>query len=192
MGTSVVTGPTVEPITLAELRTHLRIDAEDDDALLASLIFAAREWIEGQTKRVLTLQTLDFTWDHGWPHVCHRLEIRLPVSPVSSVTSVSYVDEAGVTQTLSAALYTASLDSDTPRIVPAYNADWPTVRDVPAAVTVRAVCGYGNTQSDVPEPLRLAVKMHVEAHYDRDERTMDMLMRVVESLISPYRRVTLL
>lgn len=190
MGASLVTSPTAEPLTLAEMRAHLRVDVTDDDAIIATLLATAREWVEGETKLKLVTQTWDFTWDRGWPL---DLMLRLPVAPVSSVTSVKYVDESGATQTLSAALYTAVLDREHPRIVPAYGAEWPTVRDVPNAVTVRAVCGYGDANSDVPQPLRQAIKLLVgHWHENREAANIGNIVTplpfAVEALISPYRR----
>lgn len=190
MGSSLVTAPTAEPLTLAELRAHLRIDITDDDATVGVLLLAAREWVEGETKRRLMTQTWDFTWDRGWP--CD-LVLRLPVAPVSAVTSVTYVDEAGATQTLSPTLYTAVLNTDYPHIVPAYDADWPSVRDVPNAVTVRAVCGYGDANSDAPQPLRQAIKLLVGHWHENREAIVTgtiatPLPFAVEALISPYRR----
>ena len=41
MALVMTAAPSVEPISLAEAKAHLRIDASDEDALLTSLIAAA-------------------------------------------------------------------------------------------------------------------------------------------------------
>lgn len=39
--------PTTEPVTLAEAKTQLRVEFDEDDALISGYITAAREWAEG-------------------------------------------------------------------------------------------------------------------------------------------------
>lgn len=182
-------------MTLAELKAHCRVDVPDSDADLAAYLLAAREWVEGETRRCLLTQTWDFTYDRGWPYEGKRIVIRLPLAPVQSITSVSYVDDNGVTQVLSASptLYQTVLSTPNPRIERAYNTDWPSVRDQPEAITVRAVCGYGDSQGDVPHPLRLAIKLLVGHWYEnRGAINIGNIVHEIpltaEALISPYRR----
>ncbi len=42
MANILLSGPTVEPITLAEAKAHLRVDASGEDSLIQSLIMALR------------------------------------------------------------------------------------------------------------------------------------------------------
>lgn len=195
MGALLITPPTLEPLTLAEAKAHLRVEVPDDDALIASYIIAAREWVEGQTRRALMTQTWDFTFDWDWPTRRGRIYIRLPVAPVQSVTSVKYVDESGVTQTLSAATYQAVVNVEHPRIEAAYDSTWPSVRNQADAVTIRAVCGYGVGMSDVPQPLRQAIKL-LTAHWYENREPVNVgnlttsLQFMLEALVSPYSRVT--
>lgn len=190
MGLTLITGPTTEPVTLEEAKQHLRVDVADDDGLIAGYVLAARRWVETQTGPLMN-QTWDYTLDRTWPMVGSYYTIRLPYSPCSSVTSVSYVDEDGASQTLSAALYQSVLDAPVPYITKAYNASWPTVRDVPAAITVRAVYGYGAHPGSVPDPLRQAILLMVGQFYEhREQIVMNQVPHQiplgVEALISPY------
>ena len=84
MSLSIVTDITSEPVSLDECKAHLRIDFDDDDAYLAGCITAAREWVEGQTKKVLMPRTYDYEIDWGWPTKNGRYWIDLPVSPVTA------------------------------------------------------------------------------------------------------------
>lgn len=52
-GWTLVTGPSIEPLAVAELREHLRVDIDDEDALIADYIAAARAWAETYTGRAL-------------------------------------------------------------------------------------------------------------------------------------------
>lgn len=196
MGSSnLVTAPTLEPLTLAEAKAHLRVEVPDDDALIATLILVAREWVEGQTHRALMTQTWDFLFDYDWPMRAGRVCLRLPLAPVQSIVSVTYVDEGGVTRTLSASptLYRLTHGAEQPRVVPAYDAVWPCVRDDGEVITVRAVCGYGAGQGDVPQPLRLAMRILIGHWYENREALIIGTIvaeapLAVESLIAPYRR----
>ena len=66
MALVMTAAPSVEPISLAEAKAHLRIDASDEDALLTSLITAARMFVE----RTLSLALVTESWSlylDGWP-----------------------------------------------------------------------------------------------------------------------------
>jgi len=57
------TPPAIEPVTLEELKDHLRIDSADEDAVLTGLLAAAREWCEGFQNRAYITQTLQLWLD---------------------------------------------------------------------------------------------------------------------------------
>lgn len=58
--------PQAEPLTLAEVKAHLRLDGGDEDALLAALIRTAREHLERTTGLCLIRQTRRLYLDR-WP-----------------------------------------------------------------------------------------------------------------------------
>lgn len=180
MGTSLVTAPTAEPITLAEARAQCRVTHELDDAQFAALILSAREWAQGLTRRAFMTQT----WEYSLQYF--PAEIELPMFPVQSITSVKYVDTAGATQTLSSSAYEADLISDVPRIRAASGYTWPSIKSVYNAVTVRFVAGYADSHPDLLT-VRAAMLLHVEAHYDREATNFDNLMKAAESLLGPLR-----
>ena len=55
-----------EPVTLAAIKVYLRIEHEDEDDLLQSLITAARSGIEAFTGRALVRQKWLFTMNAGY------------------------------------------------------------------------------------------------------------------------------
>jgi len=160
MGVSLVTGPSVEPISPVDVRTWGQIAAtaitgEYADAVINQRIKAAREIIEARAKIALVNQTwaltLDsfgasdrdgFSPDWGYrPAWAGDRPIYLPLFPWQSITSIQYVAPDGTTQTLSSSLY--RFDSAEGRITPEYLQLWPITRTVINAVTITFVVGYG-------------------------------------------------
>lgn len=156
----LITPPAEEPVTIEEARTHLRLTDNTEDVLLASLILAARQQAETFTGRAFITQTWELSLpEFGWE------PIPLTLAPVQSITSVSYIDEAGAPQTLTGSfLDTASVPA---RLVPAINARWPrTQRGHPFPVTIRFVAGYGDAD-DVPQTVKQAILLMVADWHHR-------------------------
>lgn len=176
MGLRVITQPDVEPITLAEARTHLRDDAqydspqddpleELDDDLILTLITAAREWAEEFTGRTIAQKVLEYTMD-AFPTgttVADRT-IELPGAPIQTLVSVTYSgtepneEDPEVTVdadvVIDAADYQVDLVLNPPRLAPVASA-WPTARTVFNAARVRYIAGYTlptDSPNDYPLP----------------------------------------
>lgn len=182
--------PSTEPLTTAEAKNHLRVDTSADDLRIEGLVTAAREHVEEVTRRALITQTWELSLD-DFPdgRRVHRPEmIRLPRSPVQSVDNIEYVDTGGVTQTLDVSRYRADLKSEPARITEAEGEYWPITDGVTNAVTITFKAGYGDAESDVPQAIREAMKLHIELLYDRpEEKYAAQLERSRDSLLSPYR-----
>jgi uncharacterized phiE125 gp8 family phage protein len=171
-GTAEVQPSGLEPVTLADMKLHLRYSATDQDSLISVLITAAREWAEAFCKRTfLTSINRIYTLD-GFPQTgnsaYNRLGfpydgkpiIHLPFPPIQSVTSITYLDVNGVRQTLDPTKYVVDLSKDTDcRIIPSVGNDWPTAQtETIATVTINHVTGYA---SGAPMRLVQAVKLLV-------------------------------
>lgn len=190
-GLELVTAPVKEPVSLAEIKDHLRVDGTDDDAGLYAYRTAARRMLESMTSRAWISQTWDWKLNafpgNGAPLV-------LPLPPLQSVTSVTYIDEAGASQTWASSNYTVDTpDDERGSIHTNYNVTRPTTRDVVNAVTVRFVAGYGDDPADVPEPLRVALLMMVGHMYEHREPVAVgagaavSIPFTVEALVAEYR-----
>lgn len=153
----LVTAPAAEPLSAAEAKARLGIGSELSDTVVDALIKGARQSIdgaEGWLGRALVTQTWDLILD-AFP----ADEIPLPLPPVQSVTSITYLDAAGSSQTVDPADY--ELVKGAPaRVRPDYDASWPSARGCRGEVTVRFVAGYGAAE-DVPEPIRNAIALQV-------------------------------
>jgi uncharacterized phiE125 gp8 family phage protein len=164
-GRTLVTDPATEPVSTSDLVDHLREGDDVQIPLLLTYIQAAREWVEKRTWRALITQTWDFHWSR-FP--LGRREIEVPLPPLQSVTSVTYKDSDGATQTLPSDDYEvdASAEPGLVRLKPGKS--WPTTGDYTKAVTVRAVAGYGNPNA-VPARYRQAIQLIVGHWYAHRE-----------------------
>jgi len=179
------TAPTIEPVTLAETKNFCRIDENRDDALVDGLIEAARVYVETKTGR----QLIDATWKLYLPDFPSI--IRLPRPPLDSITSITYVDSDGVTQTESATIYTADTKSEPAIVHEAYGQSWSTHRgDEDDSVIITYKAGYGSAVTDVPKALRIGVMMLVNHWYDNRQVVVtgssNRATEAVDALLSLY------
>ena len=161
------TGPTVEPVSLAEAKLHARVDATDEDTLIAQMIAAAVAKIDGadgELGRALITQSWFLRLD-GFPRGGNR-GIKVPLPPLQSVTVISYVDTNGADQVLDSSAYqvVGKNQAQPGSIVEAHGRSWPSTRCQPEAVRVEFVAGYGGTADAVPADIRLAL-LQIVAHW---------------------------
>jgi uncharacterized phiE125 gp8 family phage protein len=181
----LVTAPAAEPLSVSQLKTHLRIDHNDEDDDLEDLIIEARQKLESDMRRAFITQTWRMSLD-GWPTLD---EILLPRPPLQSVTSIVYKDSEGTPTTWSSSAYIVDTDSEPGRIVLAYGETWPSLTLYPAnPIQVTFVPGYGDGADDVPGNVKRALKLLCGHWYENREGTVsgtiarDIPM-AVESLI---------
>lgn len=157
--------PDSEPITLAEAKAHLRVEAdfEDDDAYITSLITVCRHYTEQMSGNIFKRQTWRLTLD-AFP-----CEIVLRRRPVTDVNSITYIDGDGATQTLDPALYQVDLSGFLARIRPAYGQSWPITRCQMGAVEVSFVAGADDTEAGIPEYWKQGVLLLLGHYYENRE-----------------------
>src|SRR5262245_64852677 len=100
MSLALVTGPATEPISVAEAKAWARVDQQLDDVIIAGLITSVRQQFDGKDAwfaRALLTQTWDFVLDRfpGPPPSNASYAIEVPLPPLQSVTSVTYLDGTG-------------------------------------------------------------------------------------------------
>lgn len=169
MSLTVATAPAIEPVTLSEMKDHLRVDVDEDNVLIAGLISAAREYCEQAARRTFINTTYDLTLD-GWP--ADGLFV-LPQPPLSSVTGIYYTDEDGAEATYDSANYIVDSGSEPGRVRLKPTAAFPstTLQSI-NGVRVRFVAGYGSTTASVPARYRQAIKLLVGHWYENRETVL--------------------
>lgn len=178
---TVTTAPSVEPVTVEEAKVFCRIDISDDDALITSLIKAAREASERYTGRAYINQTITLVGNGQ-----DRL-LTLPRPPQSAISTVKYLDSANAWQTM-------TLNTDY-KVISVGNAKAIYLETLPyinadSQFTLEVVytAGYGSTAASVPEPLKQAVLQRVAAMY---EHRGDGIVNnaAAKALEGPFRKV---
>jgi uncharacterized phiE125 gp8 family phage protein len=164
MPLKLITPPAVEPITLDEAKVQLKIDADEtaDDDLIERIIAMARESAEHATARVLLPQT----WELALDEFCD--EVRLPMPPLISVTTFSYVDADGVTQILLPEAYFLDDFSEPARLFPAFGTRWPHARHQANSIRVRFQAGYADADS-VPASIKCWMLLRIGTLYENRE-----------------------
>lgn len=187
----VIIPPSQEPITLTEAKLHLGEDQSARDAEITSLITASRQRVEKLTGLYLVDQTLELRLD-GYP-TSGAINLR---GPLLGSATFYYTDADGDLQTLAADQYLteSSLRNRYPRIVQPYAVTWPYSIPVSDAVRIQWRAGFVDLTGSptesmtlIPGPLLTAIKLHMEAFYDRDEKMMKILLDAVESICGNYR-----
>lgn len=161
------TAPANEPVTLEEVKAHMRVDHDDEDARIADFIRAATSRFDGRDGSLgLCLIT------QGWKLTLDRFspEISIPLPPCQSVDAIRYIAADGTAKTLAASGWRVfGLGAPNARIRPAEGKDWPATRYQPDAVTISFTAGFGNDPADIPEPIRAAIKMRAGHLYEHRE-----------------------
>lgn len=179
----IVTAPTSEPVTIAEAKAQLHIGASDDshDVEIASMIAAAREEWERDTSTALITRTLE-----------HRLAkfadtVSLTVRPVIAISSVTYVDSDGDTQTVASSDY--YMDIDEVRFKSSFTR--PSVEDRSEAVKITYTAGYGIDSRFCPELDRMAIKLSLANRFeDRDMISASGDRKAYEMLVAKKMRAS--
>lgn len=169
MAIRLITPPTVEPVSLARAKQHLRVVDSDEDDLINTFISAARRHAEEFLGRALVTQTWELVIDE-FPDE----EIRIPKPPLQAIVSIKYDDATGVEQTMLAADYDVDTASEHGWVVPVD--DWPATIEAINAVRIQFNAGYAPTAdspldltSGIPNDIICGMLLHLGSLYSHRE-----------------------
>lgn len=208
-GLTLIAPPTAEPVTLAEAKAHLRLDATTEDSLVTDLIAAARQAAESHLKRALVTQTWRLSLDRfptrpasWWDGVRLGAEtpatathVSLPRPPLQSVATITIYDDADSPSVMPATDYFVDVAHEPGRVALRAGKSWPAVGRVAAGVEIDFVAGYGG-QAAVPQAIGQGILMLVAHFFEHREAvaTAATPARVpygVAALWRPYRVIGL-
>ena len=203
-GLVLVTAPSINPVTDAEVWNHLRLNLSGspeqpsarEKATADQVIAAVTSHLDGRDG-ILGRALMPQTWELQLDRFPSPEEILLPLSPVISITSIKYTDVDGVEQTFSASKYSLSLETNwRPRVILGYDQSWPGTRSVQEAVRVRFQAGYasGNSPEDttgMPSTLKQALLLLIGHFFENREAvvtglTVAELPMGIRMMLAPF------
>lgn len=182
--------PALEPVTVGEVKSLLRLTSSADDADIAGYITAARELGEQISRRSLVYKGYAAYFD-CFPAPGRTLEISAP--PLVSVTSVKYLDPNFVLQTWNPSEYIVGINNYPGLIQAKYPNIYPVTARVAGNVEVHyyagyAYGGYGDDAVEIPERARLAIRKLAAHFYDHPESTSAEAQNVIpEGYLSIFK-----
>lgn len=191
----LLSGPLVEPVSLADAKSWLRLDGADEDDLVSALIVSARLTLEAYTRRFFITQNWRIKLD-AWPRTLREqtpATLAIPFAPFQSVAAIRVYDGANAEQVVGPATYMAPAAPDRARI--SFISPPPAPGRMSDGIEIDVVVGYGALANDTPEPLRRVILMLVAHwHENRGDQTASaaQLPAGVGALAFPFRRERLL
>ncbi len=189
MSAILLTAPEAEPLSVADAKAFLRVEHDDDDAVIAALIAAARNHIEALARLGLMTQTWRIVLDR-WPQ---DGRIRPRLGPLQSVSAARVYNEANAASPIDAGRFIVDAASGT-IAAPGWSLAVP--GRAAAGIELDVVIGFGAQASDVPQVLLQAIRMLVSHWYENRSlvaigQTVAMLPPSVNAMISSYRVMSL-
>lgn len=205
MDLRLVTEPSIEPVTVAEAKLHLRVDTSSDDGSIGNMISAARRWAEDYTGRRFIKQTWDFWLDRfpmsnkmpWWDGIQDgRLSdfigpavfIQIPLAPVSSFKFLKTYDDDGTAYEAVASTLVPAYQAEPFRLALKNGQSWPATFLRPVqGIQIRLDVGYGALASQVPMAIKQAILEYVAGMYDHRGDTDYSVPLMAKQLLDPYR-----
>lgn len=193
----LITAPTAVAVPLAEMKKHLRVEADndDDDEDIETYTEAVTQHLDGRDG-ILGRALCDQTWElrlSAFP--CGP--IRIPLPPLIEVLSIMYREENGVETEFDAENFHVTGVGDRGQIHLRDGKSWPVIGSGwPEPVIVQFRCGYidGSVSppaANVPKPIVAAIKMKTADLYKNREsiivgESAIELPWAAKALLAPY------
>lgn len=160
--------PAVEPVTLVELKSHLRVSIDADDDTIADLGIAARKYYERAIRRQLVTAQYELRMN-WWPP---DVKFTLPFPPLVSVQSIYYTDTYGNQNLWDPSQYIVDTAREPGNVWLEWNVVWPNIRGYQDSVVVDYTAGYGDNTAQSEED-KLAIKWLTALWYDNREASLE-------------------
>jgi uncharacterized phiE125 gp8 family phage protein len=188
----LVTPSSVTPVTLDDAKRRVRRVEDDDDDEIGLIIEAVVSHLEG-VDGILGRALISQDWCDSFSGFPAGAGFRLALTPVQSVTALSYTDVDGQVTVFDSSNYRLHTDAVGSYVRLSAGASWPACADLDDAVRVTYRAGYGDAPASVPAAIRLAILDLVAHRFNNREAVVvgtiaSELPRGVASDLAPYTR----
>jgi len=181
-----LTSPVAEPLSLAEIKAHLRIETDAEDGLIAGYLIAAREAVERYLRRALISQGWQLALD-CWPEA----PVRFPRPPLIGVDAVRIFDTDGGSSLVDPTRYHVESRAEPGFLLPAQGESLPRPERRHGGIEIDFTAGFGESWNDVPSPIRQALLMMIAELYEHRGRASPVIAGAVRCLLDPFRMISL-
>jgi uncharacterized phiE125 gp8 family phage protein len=182
----VITAPSKPYMDLDLIKTHLKIDNNDEDTYLEFLGNAVFIFAEQQTRRTLLTTEYETFRDS---FATRGFEIRK--TPMQQVSKLEYRDQSTDSwEILHTDKYVVTDENYYSRIIRANNQQWPIEYDRGQQnIKITFTAGYGDNFEDIPDDLKLAMLNHVaRVHDDRGDCDIERALPLTsDAIYNKYR-----
>lgn len=186
-GLVLLSGPAAEPISVAELSAHLRLDDAAEAGLLGGLIATARQACEQFLNRALIAQTWRLTLDR-WP----ASAVRFARAPLRSVEAIVVYDADDTATALATGDFLVNTAAEPGLMVPRSGAWPPAPGRSRGGIEIDFTAGFGDGWNDVPAAIRHAVLIMAAHLYERrDGGAAAAMPDQVAGMLRPFRMLAL-
>lgn len=177
----------LSPVSLSQIKTHLRLDHSDEDEYLIQLIETATQLVEAYLGRSLMRQTWELLWQKSCdtparltPQHAKPTRIALKFPPFIQIIHLESMLENN--QLIPIKRYEIDVMHDMPFLV---------IGSIYEKVRVVYESGYGGYPHDVPGPIRQAIMATVTEYYENRGVVSVPTNNYVQGLLQPYRTTRL-
>lgn len=180
-----ITAPLLEPVSLDYAKVFLRVDNNDEDALISDFIRAARQRVEALINAALIARPKRFTTS--------RLSGRGVFINYGAVIEVTAVRLRGgeVDADIPLTSIIINLRCQPPAITLKDRASFAAYDSAADSLEIDFIAGHGESPDDVPMPLRQAVLLLLAQSYEYrgQAEAPPTVPMMVDALLMPYRGV---
>jgi uncharacterized phiE125 gp8 family phage protein len=181
MNWKVITPPQVTPVTLEEVKAHLKVTGTDEDSLLAIYIQAATNAAEAYTN----IRFIDTEIEEVFDEFHEMTYLRFPTKQIDSI---KYDSSDDTEKTVNTAIYVLNTYTEPQVLLRQSGQNWPNdLADKRLRIRVRYIAGFGDEPSTVPADIRSAILLIVGHLYENREDTVSALPKASTRLLEPWR-----
>jgi len=164
----LITPPASDVFTISDLKEHLRVEHDDEDQYIYSLMSAATSFVD--VTGALGKALINQTWGE-WIGPNPRT-VLLSLGPVQSVDAIKYYDADNNLQTSTLSQFWILGTAGQTTVTPKTGYKWPTTFNRDDAIKIEYTIGHGTSGSSIPQAVRHAMLMLIGHYYENRENEL--------------------